>query len=75
MKPGDANSRASKASFLREYGYQTQREKALAVLLNSGVCVQKEREGETGLKLDCERVSVFVFLEVGIFSHEVCMWQ
>lgn len=39
MKPGDANSRASKASFLREYGYQTQREKALAVLLNSGVCV------------------------------------
>lgn len=70
MKPGDANSRASNVLFRTEYGYQTQHEKPLAVPLNSGVCVCVCKNG---LNLDCERVSVFVFLEVCIFSHEVCM--
>jgi len=72
MKPGDANSRASNVSFLTEY--QTQHEKALAVPLNWGVCVCVCIY-TNGLNLDCERVSVFVFLEVCIFSHEVCMLQ
>ncbi len=71
-----SNSRASKVSFLREYGYQTQHDKALVVPLNSGevcvcvcVCVCVEREmGGGGLKRDCGRVSDFVFLEVCIYS-------